>query len=96
MKKLLITFYSKYLDAYDDPIVSQYAEADLKTLYQRSIYSDPDGAYRGRIQEKCLVVLGTFDDCKGTITLNEKPVTLFDFAPLFPVGYLAKKEASNA
>lgn len=95
MKKLLISLYSNYMDAYDDLTVTQYQEEDLRTIYQRSIYADPDGAYKARAQEKTLVIFGTFDDCTGSIELLDNPKKLVDLATVFPAGYLVRKEAKN-
>lgn len=95
MIKLLVSLYSTYLDAYDDPTVSVHREEDLKDLYLRTIYSDPEGAYKARAHEKAVVVLGTFNDCTGQLIVHEKPVKLFDMASLFPKGWLAQKEAKN-
>lgn len=96
MKKLLVSLYSNYLDAYDDPTLSQYPEEDLPTLYKRTIFADPDGAYKWRAHEKTLVIFGTFDDCKGKFELLENPKHVVPLASLFPPGYLQKKEANNA
>lgn len=95
MKKLLVSLYSNYLDAYDDPTLSQYPEEDLPTLYKRTIYADPEGAYKWKAQEKTLVIFGTFDDCKGVFELLENPKKVVDLASLFPTGFLQKKEASR-
>lgn len=97
MKKLIITLYSSYLDAYDEPSVTQFQIADLKTVYSRTILADPEGAWRARAQEKTVVVLGEFDDCTGKLDAYSEPKKLFELAPLFPKGFIMKKEAkSNA
>lgn len=97
MKKLLVSLYSAYLDAYDEPTLTQYQLADLKTVYTRTILCDPEGAWRARAQEKTVVVLGEFDDCNGHLEAYPEPKKLFELAPLFPKGFIMNKEAkSNA
>lgn len=93
MKKLVISLYSTYLDAYDDPSITVHPEENLKELYTRTVYSDPEGAWKARAQEKSVVILGTFDDCTGELIAFDKPKKLFELAALFPKGWLAQKEA---
>jgi len=96
MKKVIIALFSNYLGVYDVP---QFAEArddaDLKESYRRVILSDPDGAFGARAHEKTLCKLGEFDDFTGKIEVLDSPIKVLDLATLFPVGYLAKKDAHN-
>lgn len=90
----VIAFHDTYLDAFQTPLFVKDKLEDIPELYRRSIYANPEEAYKNRAHELEVVHLGTYDDLKGEFALGDK-VKLCDLASLFPRGFLAQKGGQN-
>lgn len=93
MKLLMIALLNTYLGCYESPQTSNLTKENIKEQYHRSVMMDPDGAFKARVNEKTVCILGEFDDLTGEITPYKTPEKLLDLVTCFPRGYIAKKEA---
>lgn len=95
MKLTIVSLYSSYLNAYDNPTISNLQPADVAEQYRRSVLAAPEQAYQALAQDKTVCILGTFDDITGKIEVLDQPQKVLDLASAFPPGFLKQKEAAK-
>lgn len=96
MKVTVYALYNNYLSVYDLPQFRQMSTEDIAEGLRRSILMDPDAALKNHVDEKSLVILGTWEDEKCKFDLHDEPKKVCDLAGCFPRGYLAAHKPQEA